>query len=74
MRAAPRTPLALASHCCQLWCACMVQVKKERKRDVGASALTCPSLSTLLVNLVKHEQTSWQLSLTRAVEEGRGSP
>ena len=31
---------------------------------VRATLLTCPPISTLLVNLVKHEQTPWELPLS----------
>ena len=36
--------------------------------------LTCPPIGTLLVNLIKHEETPRQPSLTRAAEEGGRSP
>ena len=36
---------------------------------IGNRVLTCPPVGTLLVNLIKHEETPRQPSLTRAVEK-----
>ena len=44
-------------------------IHREKLKMQRTRVLTCPPIGTLLVNLVKHEETPRQPSLMRAVEE-----